>query len=81
MALRYIDRQLNIADYALSGLKRRIGRNIVVVLIFALVIFMVASFSLTTTSLKKSAGRLLETVPDITVQQMSAGRQVAPGLA
>ncbi len=77
MAFRYIDRQLNIADYALSGLKRRIGRNIVVVLIFALVIFMVASFSLTTTSLKKSAGRLLGTVPDITVQQMSAGRQVA----
>ena len=48
-----------------------------VVLIFGLVIFMVASFSLTTTSLTQSAGRLLETVPDITVQQMSAGRQAA----
>lgn len=77
MALRYIDRQLNIADYALSGFKRRVGRNVVVVFIFALVIFMVASFSLTTTSLKQAAGRLLETVPDITVQKMSAGRQVS----
>ena len=76
MALRYLERQLNIADYALSGFTRRLGRNIVVVVIFALVIFMVASFSLTTTSLKESASRLLTTVPDITVQLMSAGRQV-----
>lgn len=77
MAGSYLDRQLNIADYALSGFIRRLGRNSVVVFIFALVIFMVASFSLTTTSLKHSASRLLTTVPDITVQQMSAGRQAA----
>ena len=77
MAGSYLDRQLNIADYALSGFIRRLGRNGVVVFIFALVIFMVASFSLTTTSLKHSASRLLTTVPDITVQQMSAGRQAA----
>jgi ABC-type lipoprotein release transport system permease subunit len=77
MAVSYLDRQLNIADYALGGLNRRLGRNLVVVFVFALVIFMVASFSLTTTSLKHAAGRLLTTVPDITVQQMSAGRQVA----
>lgn len=77
MGVRYLDRQLNIADYALGGLRRRLGRNLGVVFIFALVIFMVASFSLTTTSLQQAAQRLLATVPDITVQQMSAGRQVA----
>ncbi len=77
MAARYLDRQLNIADYALGGLTRRLGRNLIVILVFALVIFMVASFSLTTTSLKKAASQLLTTVPDITVQKMSAGRQVA----
>ena len=77
MAVRYLDRQLNIADYALGGLTRRLGRNLVVVFVFGLVIFMVASFSLTTTSLKHAANQLLTTVPDITVQKMSAGRQVA----
>ncbi|RZW24213.1 MAG: FtsX-like permease family protein [Desulfobulbaceae bacterium] len=76
MAARYLDRQLNIADYALGGLTRRLGKNLVVVLVFALVIFMVASFSMTTTSLKHAASQLLTTVPDITVQKMSAGRQV-----
>ncbi len=76
MGAEYLDRQLNIADYALGGLRRRLGRNLAVVCIFALVIFMVASFSLTTTSLQQAAQRLLTTVPDITVQQMEAGRQI-----
>jgi ABC-type lipoprotein release transport system permease subunit len=76
MKLSYLSRQLNIADYALGSLKRRLGKNIGVVAVFAFVIFLIASFSLITTSLERSAERLLETVPDITVQQMSAGRQV-----
>lgn len=77
MKLSYLNRQLNIADYALGSLKRRLGKNIGVVAVFAFVIFLVASFALITTSLERSAARLLETVPDITVQQMSAGRQVS----
>ncbi len=72
----YFNRQLNIADYALGSFRRRLGKNSGVVFIFAFVIFLVSSFALLTTSLKQSATRLLETVPDITVQQMSAGRQV-----
>lgn len=77
MKLSYLNRQLNIADYALGSLNRRLGKNIGVVVVFAFVIFLIASFSLITASLERSAMRLLETVPDITVQQMSAGRQVS----
>lgn len=77
MVVNHLHRQLNIADYALGSLTRRMARNIAVVSVFALVIFLVASFSLTATSLKASARRLLGTVPDIIVQQMSAGRQVS----
>lgn len=76
MVVNHIHRQLNIADFALGSLTRRLARNAAVVCIFALVIFLVASFSLTVTSLKESARRLLGTVPDIMVQQMSAGRQI-----
>ncbi len=75
MPTSYLGRQLNIGDYALAGFSRRLGRNIGIVLVFSLVIFLVASFSLTTTSLQESARRLLQSVPDITVQQLSAGRQ------
>ncbi len=77
MAISHLNRQLNIADYALGSFRRRFWKNSGVVLVFALVIFLVASFSLITTALKESAARLLQTVPDITVQQMSAGRQVS----
>ena len=59
MSASYLGRQLNIGDYALAGFSRRLGRNIGIVLVFALVIFLVASFSLTTTSLQESARRLL----------------------
>lgn len=77
MVISYVNRHLNIADYALGSFRRRFWKNSGVVLIFALVIFLVASFSLITTALRESAARLLETVPDITVQQMSAGRQIS----
>lgn len=76
MFLFYINRQLNIADYAFGSLRRNLWKNVGVVFVFALVIFMVASFSLMTTGLKNSAAHLLQSVPDITVQQMSVGRQV-----
>ncbi len=76
MVLYSLGRQANILDYALGSLKRRAGRNSAVVIIFALIIFLVSSFSLLTTALRESALRLLQSVPDITVQQMSAGRQV-----
>lgn len=77
MKYYFLNRQLNIADYAIGSLKRRSGKNIGVIAVFAFVIFLVASFAMITTSLERSAVRLLETVPDITVQQMSAGRQVS----
>ena len=77
MVSYYLGRQANILDYALGSLRRRAGRNSAVVIIFALVIFLVSSFSLLTTALRESALRLLLSVPDITIQQMSAGRQIS----
>ena len=71
------NRQLNIADYALGSLRRSLWKNVGVAFVFSLVIFLVASFILVTSSLQSSAERLLTGVPDITVQQMSAGRQVS----
>jgi len=71
-----IQQQLNILDYGLHSLWRKKGRNSIVFLIFSGVIFLLASFQFMTASLTRTAGMLLTNVPDITVQQLSAGRQV-----
>ncbi len=72
-----IQKQLNILDYGLQSFWQKKGRNISVFLVFSGVIFLLASFQFMAASLTKTAEQLLITVPDITVQQLSAGRQVA----
>lgn len=71
-----ISKYLNILDYAISLLLRRRFKNGGILIIFSAVIFLLASFQLVTSALKDSADRILTTVPHITIQQMSAGRQV-----
>ena len=75
MAFDDLNRQLNILDYALGSLWRNRFKNSGVLLVFGLVIFIIASFRLVTSSLDNAAEQLLTTVPDITVQKMTAGRQ------
>ncbi len=72
-----LGRLLNILDYALSSLCRKSLKNVSVFIIFTLVIFLFASFQLVSRALTEAAETILATTPDITVQQMSAGRQVA----
>ncbi len=74
--MRIIGRSLNILDYAISLLLRQRLKNFSIIFVFSAVIFLLASFQLTTSALRNSAEILLTAVPDITVQMMSAGRQV-----
>ena len=69
------EKQLNLLDYALASLWRRKLKNLSVMLVFSLVIFLVASFQLVTQSLTGMAAEVLATAPEITVQRMRAGRQ------
>ena len=69
-------RHLNILDYSLSSLWRRKMKNISVLVVFAGVIFLVASFQMVTHALTETAERALRNTPEITIQKMSAGRQV-----
>ncbi len=71
-----LGRLLNILDYALSSLRRRLLKNLLVFAVFTLVVFLFASLLLTRGALGDMAGRLLAAAPDITVQQLVAGRQV-----
>ena len=74
--MKAISRNLNILDYATSLLVRKKFKNIAVLMVFSAVIFLLSSLQLTATALRSVAGDIVTTVPDITVQQMSAGRQV-----
>lgn len=74
-------RLLNILDYALSSLRRKLLKNFGVFAVFSVVIFLFSSFQLTSRALMEIARQSLVTAPDITVQQMSAGRQTSIPLA
>ncbi|MDF1577278.1 MAG: ABC transporter permease [Desulfobulbales bacterium] len=72
---RAIEKQFNLLDYALSSLWRRKLKNLGIIAVFALVIFLVASFQILTGSLTETAERILAKTPEIVIQKMSAGRQ------
>ena len=72
-----LEKQLNILDFSLSSLWRRKLKNISIMLVFALVIFLLGSFQMLTGALTKSADAVLRNTPEITIQKMSAGRQEA----
>jgi ABC-type lipoprotein release transport system permease subunit len=76
-----LEKQLNILDYALSSLWRRRLKSLSVLLVFAAVIFLLASFQMVTQALSDKAKQVLAHTPEITVQKMSAGRQEAIPLA
>ncbi len=76
-----LEKQLNILDFSLSSLWRRKLKNLGIMLVFALVIFLLGSFQMLTGALTKSAAAVLENTPEITIQKMSAGRQEAIPLA
>lgn len=71
----FLEKHLNLLDYALSSLWRRKGKNLSVFFVFTLVIFLLASFLFLTRSLLVSAQTTLRQTPEITVQHMVAGRQ------
>jgi ABC-type lipoprotein release transport system permease subunit len=81
MTPKNIEKQLNILDYALSSLWRRRMKSLSVLLVFATVIFLLASFQMVTQALSDKAAQVLAHTPEITLQKMSVGRQEAIPLA
>jgi len=76
-----LEKQFNILDFSLSSLWRRKLKNLGIMLVFALVIFLLGSFQMLTGALSNSAEAVLGNTPEITIQKMSAGRQEAIPLA
>jgi ABC-type lipoprotein release transport system permease subunit len=67
-------RQLNILDYTLTALLRRRWKNLSLVAIYALLVFVVASVMFFTRAMQRQAETILDGAPDLVVQRMIAGR-------
>lgn len=65
----------NILDFTLSSLLRRKGKNITLIVVYTLVIFLLASVMFFTHSIRREASLVLQGAPEIVVQKLIAGRQ------
>jgi hypothetical protein len=70
----WIERQRNVIDFTLSSLVRRKGKNIALLFVYTLVVFMLASVVFFIHAIKREASIILEDSPEMIVQRMVAGR-------
>jgi ABC-type lipoprotein release transport system permease subunit len=69
-----LERHRNIVDFALSSLLRRKGKNISLLLVYTLIVFIIASIIFFVQALKREAMLVLQDAPDMVVQRLVAGR-------
>lgn len=72
---RAVERHLNILEFTLASLLRRKARNLSLLAMYLLVVFLLASLQFFVTALKREAAIILEDAPDLVVQRLMAGRQ------
>ncbi|MDD2367455.1 MAG: FtsX-like permease family protein [Desulfuromonadaceae bacterium] len=72
---RSVERHLNILDFTLASLSRRKAKNLSLLAMYLLVIFILASLQFFVTALKREAATILQDAPDMVVQRLVAGRQ------
>jgi ABC-type lipoprotein release transport system permease subunit len=72
--IKSIEKQRHILDFTLSSLWRRKGKNLALVLVYTLVVFILGSVMFFTQALKNEAAIVLRGSPEIIVQKIVAGR-------
>ena len=71
---KLFSRQRNIIDFAVSSLVRRKVKNLSLLAVYTLVVFVMASLIFFVQSLKREASLILDGAPDMVVQRTIAGR-------
>jgi ABC-type lipoprotein release transport system permease subunit len=71
---RFLRRQKYLIDYSLSALARHPGKQLALLLVYALIVFVLASVMLFSNSLRQEAAVLLADAPHIVLQRVVAGR-------
>ncbi len=70
----WFEKQRHIIDFTISSLLRRKVKNIGLLALYTLIIFILASTMFFTYAIKKEAGLILQGSPEIVVQKIVAGR-------
>jgi|WetSurSiteA1Bulk_404760.scaffolds.fasta_scaffold00001_78 ABC-type lipoprotein release transport system permease subunit len=70
----WIEKQRYIIDFTLSSLLRRKVKNIGLLVLYTLIVFILASMMFFTHSIKREAALILKGAPEVVVQKIVAGR-------
>ena len=70
----WINRQRYLIDFTLLSLRRRWGRTLVLLSVYTLVVFLLASVMLFSSAIRHQAQASLVQAPDVVVQRLIAGR-------
>ncbi|MDP2821619.1 MAG: hypothetical protein Q8O52_02915, partial [Sulfuritalea sp.] len=77
----WLAKQRYLIDFTLVSLARRKTRNLGLLLVYTVLVFMLASVTLYTHALRQEAARVLAASPEVILQRMVAGRHdlIPPG--
>jgi ABC-type lipoprotein release transport system permease subunit len=77
----WIEKQRHLIDFTLASLARRKGRNLGLLLVYGVLVFVLASAMLYTHALRREAAVVLEGSPEVVLQRLVAGRHdlIPPG--
>jgi ABC-type lipoprotein release transport system permease subunit len=70
----WIEKQKSILEFTLSSLLRRKGKNISLLLVYTLVVFVLGSTMFFTQAIKREASLILKDAPEMVVQRLLQGR-------
>ena len=70
----WIAQQKYLIDFTLASLARRRTKTLVLLLVYTLIVFLLASVMLFTHALRQDAAQALAHAPDVTIQRLVAGR-------
>lgn len=70
----FLERQKYLLDYTLIALLRRKTRNLGLLLVYTLLVFLFSSVLLLSQGLRREAAVLLQDAPEVIVQRLAAGR-------
>ena len=70
----WLERQIYLIDYTLAALLRRKTRNLGLLLVYTLLVFLFASVLLLSQGLRREAATLMQDAPELIVQKLNAGR-------
>ena len=70
----WLNRQLNILDYTITSLLRRWWKNLSLIFIYSVLVFVIGSVMFFTRAMQREAKLILADAPDLVIQRLVAGR-------